>query len=533
MMETSLAEPAFMEPDTFDERVALLDQQGMIVAVTQDWPASACSTDAHGVSVHAVGLDYLHFCQQTAHHPPGTADTIAQGIRAVLDGRQSEFQFDYPNHAQHEPRWHRLSVMALRGRHRGALVWRGNITARMTAARERKSLERQLRESQKMELVGAQACGIVHDLNNILAAILGNAELARASTHGDAQALESLQEISKAGIRARTMVRQLQSFIQRRPMEYSRTSVTAVIEESAKLLRIMLSPNVVLTTRCESDTPPVLGDANQIVQIILNLAINAEHAIAGRAGRVSLVLDCVSGEDAAAQATQSLPHAGPARFVRLTVSDNGPGMPERTLQRIFEPFFTTKPAGEGTGLGLAVVKSIVQDHKGTISVTSNEGQGTSFTLLFPAAECGAGLPEPTAHAITAAPTPDTANGQHVLYVDDDESLGFMVRRLLARRGFRVSTFATPAAALEALRSSSAQYDIVVTDHNMGVISGLVVAREVRSIRPDLPVAMVSGYIDDFLRLQAAEAGIELLIHKTTLVEDLGDAVQRMVSDRID
>ena len=532
-MEAHLAEPVSMEPDTFDEKVALLDQQGMIVAVTQDWPATAGADGAPGASVHSVGLDYLHFCKQSAHHPPGTAERIAHGIRAVLDGSQSEFQFDYPTHTQHEPRWHRLSVMALRGRHRGALVWRGNITARMTAARERKSLERQLRESQKMELVGAQACGIVHDLNNILAAILGNAELARVSTHGDAQALESLQEISKAGIRARTMVRQLQSFIQRRPMEYSRTSVAAVIEESAKLLRIMLSPNVVLTTRCESDTPPILGDANQIVQIILNLAINAEHAFAGRAGQVSLTLDSVSDEAAAAPATPAL-HAAPAdRLVRLTVSDNGPGMPERTLQRIFEPFFTTKPAGEGTGLGLAVVKSIVQDHKGTISVRSKEGEGTCFTLLFAAAECGAGLIESGSHVITAAPAPEVTNGQHVLYVDDDESLGFMVRRLLARRGFRVSTFATPAAALAALRTCSAQYDIVVTDHNMGAISGLVVAREVRTIRADLPVAMVSGYIDDFLRLQAAEAGIELLIHKTTLVEDLGDAVQRMVSDRID
>ena len=171
----------------------------------------------------------------------------------------------------------------------------------------------------------------------------------------------------------------------------------------------------------------------------------------------------------------------PGRTVRLAVSDNGPGMDAATLERIFEPFFTTKAAGEGTGLGLSVVHGIVQAHEGAIVVDSQPGKGATFTLYLPAAEAAAGAPAPEESAsAAAAPRRRSDSGQHILYLDDDESLVLLVKRLLERRGYRVSGYTDQREALAALRADPAAFDLVVTDYNMPGMSGLDVAREVRA-----------------------------------------------------
>jgi CheY-like chemotaxis protein len=236
------------------------------------------------------------------------------------------------------------------------------------------------------------------------------------------------------------------------------------------------------------------------------------------------MLDAALAE--ARPALRALYASHPGLTVRLSVIDNGPGMDTATLERIFEPFFTTKPVDEGTGLGLSVVHGIVQAHEGAITVDSQLGKGATFTVYLPAAQAAAAAPsEPDAAAKPVVA--DTNNGQHILYLDDDQSLVFLVTRLLQRRGYRVSGFIDQREALAAIRANPAAFDLVVTDYNMPGMSGLDVAREVRTLRADLPVAVASGFIDEALHAQAAGAGARELIFKANAVEEFCEAFVRL------
>ena len=404
-----------------------------------------------------------------------------------------------------------------------------DITERKLAEAARADLEAQLRESQKMEAIGTLAGGVAHDFNNIIAAILGNAELARLDAGGNPRALESLDEIRKAGARARELVQQILSFSRRQPAARQPVGLAPVIDESVRLLRATLPACVVIEVRCEAGVPAVLADATQIEQVLINLATNAMHAMPEGRGHLRIRLDTVVLDGALAEARPALRalHARhPGHAVRLTVSDDGRGMDAATLGRIFEPFFTTKPVGEGTGLGLSVVHGIVQAHEGAITVDSAPGKGATFTLYLPAAPADAPL-----HDAYTVPAPaalrSAGSSGHILYLDDDGALVFLIERLLKRRGHRVSAHTDQRAALAALKADPGAFDLVVSDYNMPGMSGLDFARQVRAIRPDITIAVVSGFIDETLHAQAEGAGVHELIFKATEVEDYCDTVHRL------
>ncbi len=420
-----------------------------------------------------------------------------------------------------------------RGRIFGLRGTAQNITDRKLAEVTRVSLEAQLRESQKMQAIGTLAGGIAHDFNNILATILGNTALARADLHGNAPALQSLDEISKAGARARDLVQQILSFSRREPMQRKLTALAPVVGESVRLLRATLPPRIALDVHFAADTPPVLADANQIQQIVLNLVTNSLQAMRGMSGHISIRLGTAVLDEASTAMHPSLLIMGAtlgSRLVQLEVSDDGPGMDATTVARIFEPFFTTKPVDEGTGLGLSVVHGIVHAHDGAILVASQPGEGATFTIYFPVTETPAvsqDLPHNAEPHNAVAATP--AHGsQHILYIDDDEALVFLVQRTLERRGYRVSGYTDQREALATLRSDAAAFDLVVTDYNMPGMSGLDVARAVRAIRADLPLAVASGFIDEKLLAEAEGAGVRELIFKANAVEDLCDAFVRVM-----
>ncbi len=409
----------------------------------------------------------------------------------------------------------------------GVSVILQDMTQLKQAEAARFALEVQLRESQKMEAVGTLAGGIAHDFNNIIAAILGNAELARQDAIGSPALLESLDEISKAGRRGRDLVQQILSFSRREPTERKPILLSSVVEESVRLLRATLPARLSLQVQCDPDVPAVLVDATQIEQVIINLATNAMQAMRGMPGSIEIRLDTVMLDAAMAEANpalRTLYQKHPGRTARLTVKDTGPGMNAETLKRIFEPFFTTKPVNEGTGLGLAVVHGIVERHEGAIQADSVPGKGAAFAMYLPLAAVAHGVPE-AGQGNTATPI---ALGRQILYLDDDEALVFLVKRLLERRGYRVSAQTDQNEALAVLRADPAAFDLVVTDYNMPGISGLDVAREVRLIRDDLPVAVASGFIDEDLRSQAAGAGVREMIFKANAVEDFCDVVQRLI-----
>jgi PAS domain S-box-containing protein len=397
-----------------------------------------------------------------------------------------------------------------------------DITERKKAEQARALLEAQLRESQKMEALGTLAGGVAHDFNNILGTILTNAELARQDARANWQALVSLEEIEKAGRRARDLVQQILSFSRRQLTSRRVMSLVSIVEESTRLLCAANPGGMRIECHCAADTPSVVVDPTQVQQVLLNLGTNAAHAMMGRPGSIDIRMEGITLDDTSAPFDVS---QRPGRYVRIVVSDKGHGMDAATQQRIFEPFFTTKPQGKGTGLGLSVVHGIMQAHHGEIVVHSEPGKGSTFELYFPCADEAAaalGTIEP------ARPTSE-GRGRHILYIDDDESQLFASKRMLERWGYCVSAYIEQREALDAVLAGKLRFDLVVTDYSMPGTSGLEIARTIHDARPKLPVIMVSGYITDELRRQAASAGVRELIGKPQDLEVLRDAVHRLMA----
>ncbi|HKW83139.1 MAG TPA: response regulator, partial [Burkholderiaceae bacterium] len=376
-----------------------------------------------------------------------------------------------------------------------------DISDRKAAEADLRKFEAQLRDVQKMESIGTLAGGIAHDFNNILGAILGNVALARDDVGAGHPALASLDEIHKASVRARSLVHQILTFSRREPQQLVTQPLQPVVEETHKLLRATLPARVELEV-VQTETPLyALVDAMQLQQVLMNLCTNAWHALKDGAGHIGIVLDSVTLDADAAQRLGDLPSG---RYAHLRVRDDGAGMDSATRKRIFEPFFTTKPVGQGTGLGLSVVHGILSAHHGAVGVDSEPGQGSTFHLYFPLVDAGAA----TAAAATATLTPPATPGQgeHVLYLDDDETMVVTVERLLERAGYRVSVYRDPRAAIAAVEAAPDSFDLVMTDFNMPEFSGLDVARALARIRPGLPVLISSGYITEELRSKARLAG---------------------------
>ncbi len=407
------------------------------------------------------------------------------------------------------------------GRSEGALSMVTDITARKTAEAARLALEVQLRESQKMEAIGTLAGGIAHDFNNVLAAILGNVAMARQRAGPDHSLREHLEQIGKAAERARSLVEQILAFSRRQPHRLVVLPLRQPIEEAVRLLRPVL-PALAELDMALADTPlNVSADATQIQQVVMNLCTNAWHALGGRAGRITIGLEAVP-LDTATAGRLGLP-AG--RYARLWVSDTGCGMDEATRARVFEPFFTTRPVGQGTGLGLSVVHGIVATHGGAIAVSSEPGRGSRFELYFPLiAQAGAALPSDP-----AVPEPASGADLHVVYIDDDPVMVAMVQALLTSTGHRVTCFEDPREAISTLRGGSEAIDVVVTDYNMPVLSGLDVAEELSRCRPGLPVVISSGYVTEELIAAAARIGVRNVLRKEYTIERLPGLVRALAA----
>ena len=437
--------------------------------------------------------------------------------------------------------WMQVSRIPLKDSHGRITGYRGtafDVTPRKLSEAAHAALEIQLRESQKMEAIGTLAGGIAHDFNNIIAAILGNVNLARQDTNPASPAHESLNEIQKAASRARDLVRQILAFSRREQTQFKRTALQPIMIETGRMLRAMFPARVSVEVECAAGTPDVTADASQIQQVIINLATNAMQAMNGKPGRVLIGLDALQPDAsrlAQDPALRALHQKNPEGLVHLSVSDDGRGIEKALLGRIFEPFFTTKPVGEGTGLGLAVVHGIARSHGGLVMVDSEVGIGTRFNLYFP---IDSTPPEPHTDPQPAREQPislrtggskgQPATGPHIVYVDDDEALVSLVKRLLERRGYRVSAHQDQRAALQTVSANPADIDLFLTDYNMPGLSGLELAREVLAIRADLPIGIASGFIDETLSAEAEGAGIKGLIFKATSVDEFCSAIEALL-----
>lgn len=411
-------------------------------------------------------------------------------------------------------------------------IFAHDLTRHKSMEAHRNALESQLRESQKMQAVGTMAGGIAHDFNNIIGAILGNVELAKQDTETASPAFVSLSEIDKAARRARDLVRQILTFSRNESPKRVPVRLAEVVQETVHLLKVTLPPLVEILVRIDPATPPVLADATQIEQALFNLCSNAIHAIGDHRGTVSIEL----GFNLNAEAGLTERRGGArGKHVRLVVRDTGSGIDSETLPHVFEPFFTTKPVGQGTGLGLAVVHGIMSTHLGTVAVQSTPNIGSVFTLYFPVVDAAVLAAAPLTSVVPSPVMRMTVQGKgkHIMYVDDDEALVFLIERVLKRKGFKVSLFTDPRLAVAALRERPSDFDLLVTDYNMPGYCGMELLREARLIRPDLPVALASGYVTSEIEQSALSAGARALIYKPNDVNELCETLQRLLQSAED
>jgi len=378
--------------------------------------------------------------------------------------------------------------------------------------------EQRLRQTQKIESLGTLAGGIAHDFNNILTGMFGFVELTCAELPPTHPAQPWLENITAACRRARNLVQQILTFSRQNEGERMPVDVAAIATEALRLLRSTLPPMVQIEEHFAPQTPRVLADSTQLHQVVMNLCTNAWHALPETGGRIRVTVEAVTITEEQAAAQTGSPRG---RVVRLTVSDNGIGMSPDLVERIFDPFFTTKPAGKGTGLGLAVVHGAVRAHGGVIQVQSSLGKGTTFEILLPSIEVAAATPLP-------APALPRGRGQRILLIDDEPLGRTALASVLEHLGYRVEHFEQPEVALSRFKSNPAAYALVVTDFAMPGMTGRDVTQAVIELRADIPVLLISGYLDSERQAQLKIAGVSRFLRKPPTIEELARAVAALL-----
>lgn len=384
---------------------------------------------------------------------------------------------------------------------------------------ERKKMEAIIQQAQKMDSIGTLAGGIAHEFNNILGGILGYSEIAKDDAPVNSPVQESLEEISKLGMRARDVVRQILSFSRKDRQERRLIQPHRIIAEELRVLRATIPVTVEIRHSLDEHSGSILGDVTQIQQVVMNLCTNAAHAMGDNGGILDIGLSAIVLD---AEGIKSHPDLEPGQYVKLTVRDTGAGIDETIIDKIFDPFFTTKGVGHGTGMGLAVVHGIVLDHGGSITVRSAVGQGTTFTVLLPRAH----------NAVEEMVREDhlPSGTENILIVDDEEFMVFTRKKMLERLGYTVTAMNSSLETLELFKQDPHRYDLIITDLTMPHLTGDRLAAEVTAIRRDMPVILATGYADAVDREKVKQSGIAAFLPKPCKKQDLAKTI-RLILDR--
>ncbi|MDD5222425.1 MAG: PAS domain S-box protein [bacterium] len=383
---------------------------------------------------------------------------------------------------------------------------------------EQRSLETQLRQVEKLEAVGRLAGGIAHDFNTILGTVMGYADMTLADIPEGSRPYRNLQEILEASQQGKQIVKQLNAVGRPAGEEMKTLALGPLIQESLDLIKVLLPAQVEVHCRLEARSDQVRVNPTQMNQVLMNLCTNASEAMGKTGGRLGINLSAVELD---AEAGSHYPDFQPGPFLKLRISDTGPGMDPATLERIFDPYFTTKRSGAGTGLGLAIVQRIIREHRGFIEVKSRPGQGTVFEILLPKLPPGPAPDSPAAG-------PVIGGTERILLVDDEERFTRLTRQMLESLGYTVVAENDGLKALEFFLSQPESFDLVITDQIMPRIKGTELAREMKSVRPDLPVILYTGYGEKTISEDAREAGINELIFKPIVTRDLALAVRKIL-----
>jgi two-component system cell cycle sensor histidine kinase/response regulator CckA len=382
---------------------------------------------------------------------------------------------------------------------------------------ERRRLEEQLRQAQKMDAIGRLSGGVAHDFNNLLGVIIGYGEILEERIE-DANPLRvSVDQILKAGRRAASLTRQLLAFSRQQVLEPKVLLLNAVVSDMEKMLRRMIGEDIDLAISLESNLGRIRADQGQIEQVIMNLAVNARDAMPSGG---KLVIETVNFEIDRAFAARYAYPVLPGAYILLTVADSGTGMDAATQQRIFEPFFTTKEKGKGTGLGLSTVYGVVKQSNGYIDVYSTLGRGTTFNIYLPRTDS-----KETADAHDNGPVADTGGTETILLVEDEDTLRTLTKSLLELKGYKVLEAANGAAALEISEGTSEEIHLLLTDVVMPGINGRVLSDRLKAERPEIKMMFMSGYTGQQVGKEAILAPGSIFLQKPFSREQLARKVR--------
>ncbi len=399
----------------------------------------------------------------------------------------------------------------------------GNIIGGIESVRDitvQKKLEEQLRQTQKMEAMGTLAGGIAHDFNNILAPILGYSELALTRISPNDPLAADLQQVNKAAGRAKDLVRQILAFSRLAPQEIKPFQPQLVVQEALKLLRASLPATIEIREEIPSDCGAILADPTQIHQIVMNLCTNAYHAMRKTGGVLGVRLEKTTIADNRQGPSAEL---APGNYVVIEVSDTGCGMDQKIIPHIFEPYFSTKAEGEGTGLGLSVVHGIVKSYQGHITVYSELGQGTRFSVYLP--RIGEEAP-----SLTEAASSETipTGTERVLVVDDEEMISKMLQLILESLGYQATCSCNSLEALALIEQDPKAFDLLITDMTMPNLTGFDLAQKALAIQADLPIILCTGFSELLNKEQAQAMGIRAYLMKPVSVQELGQTVRKVL-----
>jgi len=381
----------------------------------------------------------------------------------------------------------------------------------------RKDLELKLRQSQKMEAIGTLAGGIAHDFNNILGVMMGYTEMSLEESDQDGPVHRRLTEVLSAGLRARDLIHQILTFSRQEELDLQPLNLGSVVKEVIKLLRASLPASIAIRLDLDDNAGIVRANLSQVHQVLMNLCTNAAHAMRDNGGTLAISL-------AAVPAGSSLPgqdgSVSPVAHVRLSVADQGHGIPPEILDKVFDPFFTTKGPDEGTGMGLAMVHGIVTGHGGIVTVDSEVDKGTRFDILLPVAEAL----DQALLRVQSLIAPH--RGGRALFVDDEVPLAVIGGEMLETMGFTVDVETDPKAAWERFRAAPQDFDLVITDQTMPGITGADLTKQILALRPDIPVIMCTGFSDEMTPDRAKEMGLKGFLLKPVLKKDLAATINK-------
>jgi two-component system, cell cycle sensor histidine kinase and response regulator CckA len=481
------------------EQVMIVDEDGKIVYVNRAFE-KVTGFEAEEV----VGQPAETFCGDSSKEIIKTAMEGAAWTGKIIGRRKDGSDL----------RLH-TSVAPLRDQN-GRIMNYVSVSRDITEEARREALAKQ---SQKLEAIGLLSAGIAHDFNNILGAVLGYAELGVKGSKQDSEENDYFGEIAAASVRARELVRQILTFSRQSQRSVKPVLPHTAIEETLRLLQAGVASAVQIDTQIDSDVGIVMAGETELHQLILNLCMNACQAV-DDAGQIEIRLESAVAGRMLRAFYPELEEG--ERLVVLRIKDNGCGMEQSVIDRVFEPYFTTKSAGEGTGLGLAVVYGIVKDLGGQISIDSKPGIGTVVTVILPVETGKARGEDPPKQSIPPG------RGERILLVEDEKHIRVTGKRILEDLGYEVSLAENAKNALGYIWSDPGSFDLVITDHLMPEMTGLELAQDLGSIAPALPIILISGHLDRNLAEKARNSGVSSFLSKPIRQVEMAAAIHSIL-----